>query len=242
MTARRGSLARLIALVLAALVFAALVGLGVWQAQRLTWKTDLIARTEARLAAAPVPPPTAAAFARIEAPEYLRLVLTGQYMEVPDTLVQALSVQGRGYWVMTPFISYDGQFVLINRGFIPEDRKADVPPALQGEQQISGLLRLSQPDGAFLRANDPGAGRWFSRDTSAIGETLGIPLVPWFLDLGTPGDVVAPGTLPVPGLTVVQFRNSHLGYALTWFALAALWAGGVVMLSRQRPGAMSHSA
>ncbi|WP_283178987.1 SURF1 family cytochrome oxidase biogenesis protein [Gemmobacter sp. 24YEA27] len=56
MTVRRSGAAGIVALVLAALVFAGLIGLGVWQVQRLAWKTDLIARTEARLMAKPVPP------------------------------------------------------------------------------------------------------------------------------------------------------------------------------------------
>lgn len=233
MSPGRGGAGRVIALLLAALVFLGLLGLGIWQVQRLAWKTDLIARTEARLAAPPVAPPTEAGFAEMEAPEYLRLTLTGQYLEAPPTLVQALTVQGRGYWVMSPFISYDGQFILINRGFVPDAVRDSVPPPPLGEQQLTGLLRLTQPDGAFLRSNDPGAGRWFSRDVAAIAGSLGLPQVaPWFLDLGEPGMAVAPGQLPVPGLTVVQFRNSHLGYAATWFTLAALWAFGIFMLLR----------
>lgn len=233
MTVRRSGAAGILALLLAALVFAGLIGLGIWQVQRLAWKTDLIARTETRLMAKPVPPPRAADFAAIEAPEYMRLALTGQYLEVPSTLVQALTVQGRGFWVMSPFISYDGQFILINRGFIPEAARDIVPAPPRGEKRLTGLLRLSQPDGAFLRSNDPAAGRWFSRDVGAIAGSLGLPQVaPWFLDLGQPGEAVAPGTLPVPGLTVVEFRNSHLGYAATWFALAGIWAFGLFMLWR----------
>ncbi|NPD16031.1 SURF1 family protein [Xinfangfangia sp. D13-10-4-6] len=225
---------------MAALVFIALIGLGVWQIQRLAWKTDLIARIDARLAAAPVPPPSEAAFSDMETPEYLRVALVGRYIaDGPDavplqTLVQALTVQGRGYWVMAPFLSNDGQFILINRGFLPETMKDAVPPVPEGQQNLSGLLRLSQPGGAFLRSNDPGAGRWFSRDVKAIGAVLGTPLAPWFLDLGQPGEVVPEGVYPVPGLTVVRLRNSHLGYAITWFSLAVVWVIGVGAVLRAR--------
>jgi surfeit locus 1 family protein len=35
---------------------------------------------------------------------------------------------------------------------------------------------------------------------------------------------------PRAGLTVVRFRNDHLVYALTWFALAAMMAAAIVYL------------
>ena len=44
-----------------------------------------------------------------------------------------------------------------------------------------------------------------------------------------------------PGMTVIQFSNSHLVYAVTWLSLAALWAGWLIYLWRRedgrRPGA-----
>jgi surfeit locus 1 family protein len=85
---------------------------------------------------------------------------------------------------------------------------------------VTGLLRASEPGGGFLRANDPADGRWYSRDVAAIAEAEGVgPVAPYFIDAGaTPN----PRGLPVGGLTVVSFRNTHLAYALTWFALAAL--------------------
>ncbi|WP_255351429.1 SURF1 family protein [Paracoccus sp. PAMC 22219] len=79
-------------------------------------------------------------------------------------------------------------------------------------------MRWTQEDGAFLRANDPAGDRWFSRDTQAIAGATGLdPVAPWFLDLDR-----GPGQgAPIGGLTVVSFPNSHLSYALTWFAMAA---------------------
>ena len=50
-------------------------------------------------------------------------------------------------------------------------------------------------------------------------------MAPFFIDAdATP----SPGGLPVGGLTVVHFPNSHLTYALTWFALAGLGAGASI--------------
>jgi surfeit locus 1 family protein len=99
-----------------------------------------------------------------------------------------------------------------------------------------GLLRFSEPGGRLLQANDPAAGRWYSRDVAALAAQQGLtgPVAPYFIDL-----VATPGAAPIwprPGLTVLQFRNDHLVYALTWFALAAIMAAaiGYVVLDARR--------
>jgi surfeit locus 1 family protein len=113
--------------------------------------------------------------------------------------------------------------VLVNRGYVPQERRdpSTRPEGqVEGSVTVTGLLRASEPGGGFLRANDPADGRWYSRDVAAIAEAEGVgPVAPYFIDAGaTPN----PRGLPVGGLTVVSFRNTHLAYALTWFALAAL--------------------
>ena len=220
MTARRRPVALLVA---AGIVFLVLMGLGVWQVQRLAWKTDLIARVDARVAADPVPAPPPAEWAglTVENAEYRRVSVGGEYRPDSDVLVQAVTERGAGFWVMTPLVTDYGWTVLVNRGFVAADRRDD-RPLPQGPQAVTGLLRLSQPDGAFLRANDPDAGRWYSRDTQAIAATLGLPdVAPYFIDADRAGE-----SQPIGGLTVIAFRNSHLTYALTWFAMA----GGLLVL------------
>ncbi len=221
MTTRRRPVALLVA---AGIVFLVLMGLGVWQVQRLAWKTDLIARVDARVAADPVPAPPPVDWAGLtaEGAEYRRVSVGGKYRPDSDVLVQAVTERGAGFWVMTPLVTDDGWTVLVNRGFVAADRRDD-RPLPQGPQDVTGLLRLSQPDGAFLRANDPDAGRWYSRDTLAIGATLGLPgVAPYFID----ADRASEGQ-PIGGLTVISFSNSHLTYALTWFAMA----GGLLVLT-----------
>ncbi|WP_374302663.1 SURF1 family protein [Paracoccus sp. (in: a-proteobacteria)] len=221
MTAHRRPVALLVA---AGAVFLVLMALGVWQVQRLGWKTDLIARVDARVAADPVPAPGPADWAGLTADsaEYRRVTVEGEYAPGGDVLVQAVTERGPGFWVMTPLETRQGWHLLVNRGFVATDRRDDRPlPA--GPQTVTGLLRLSQPGGAFLRANDPAAGRWYSRDTQAIATTLGLPEVaPYFIDADRTGE-----GQPTGGLTVIAFRNNHLSYALTWFAMA----GGLVVLT-----------
>lgn len=223
---------RLLALAASLLIVLLLFGLGVWQVQRLFWKTALIARVEQGLTADPVAPPGPQQWASLSFNdwEYRRISATGHYLPGADILVQAVTVRGPGFWVMTPFESRDGVPFFVNRGFVPSDRRNPGDwPAPEGEQTVKGLLRMSQEGGAFLRANNPAENRWFSRDTAAMAAARGLAqTAPYFLDLGAGGDASA---WPIGGLTVVSFPNNHLVYALTWFTLSG---GAGFMLYRLR--------
>ncbi|HEU0067085.1 MAG TPA: SURF1 family protein [Sphingomonas sp.] len=195
---------------------AVLLALGVWQVERRAWKRDLIARVDARLHAPPVPPPLRAR------PDdaYARVAVSGRYLPGRDTFVQAVTARGPGWWVLTPLRTADGRLILVNRGFA-SGRSA--PPSAQ--TRVTGLLRLSEPGGGFLRSNDPAADRWYSRDVAAIAARRGLgPVAPYFID----ADAASPASSaqPVGGLTVVRFSNNHLVYALTWFTLAAMTLAG----------------
>ncbi len=214
--------------VLLAFAFAAL---GVWQVERRAWKLDLIARVTARSTAAPAPLPPRAAWR--EDQSYRRVRVTGTLLNDRETLVQAVTDYGPGWWVMTP-LRTDTTTLLVNRGFVPNERRD--PKTRQAARSndpvtITGLLRTTEPGGGFLRSNDPAAGRWYSRDVAAIARARGSrDTAPFFLDAdATPN----PGGYPVGGLTVIAFRNNHLVYALTWFALAALSVAGAAMAWRK---------
>ena len=192
-----------------------LIALGTWQVQRLAWKRHLIAQVDARIAAAPVPAPATAG------PDdaYRRVRATGTFDIARDSFVQASTVRGPGWWVMTP-VRTDARTILVNRGWVP-DRSAPPPPP--GPVTVTGLLRLTEPGGGFLRSNDPAAGRWFSRDVAAIAARRGLPSVaPYFID----SDPIPGAGAPVGGLTVVRFTNNHLAYAITWYILALMSAAG----------------
>lgn len=234
--AARPPLVRLALLTGALAVFVMLCTLGIWQVQRLAWKTQLIATVEARQAAPLTPAPGPEAWAALtgENAEYRRVTVSGRYRTNSDTLVKAVTERGPGFWVMTPLATDQGWTVLVNRGFVPDDARALQDRSFpDGPVTVPGLLRMTQPGGAFLRANDPPARRWYSRDTAAIAAHQGAgPVAPYFIDAVAGPD---PDALPVGGLTVLSFRNSHLVYILTWFGLAALWAGWLIYLWHNGP-------
>lgn len=215
------------------LTFGGLVSLGIWQLQRLDWKLDLIERVEARVHAEPVAVPTPADWRNVsrERDEYRRVRLDGHYLPDRDTRVQAVTELGSGYWVVSPFRLRSGDIVLVNRGFVPPKWSGDQLDT--SEAEVVGLLRLPEPGGGFLRDNDAASDRWHSRDVQAIAEVRGLGRVaPFFVDAERAAGAIdaertASPEWPRGGLTVVKFNNHHLGYALTWFALAlgVAWAG-----------------
>jgi surfeit locus 1 family protein len=216
-------------LALVVLGIAALTALGIWQLERREWKLALIERVEQRVHAEPIPAPERAVTAAAD--EYRHVRLEGRYLDTPATLVQAVTELGGGYWVLAPFRTADGFTVLVNRGFVPPEEKTDaalLPPA---GTEVTGLLRLSEPNGGFLRTNDPAQDRWYSRDTAAIGAARELESVaPYFVDVDA-----GPAAWPRAGLTVIAFSNNHLVYALTWFSLALMLAAGTIAAGRKPP-------
>lgn len=213
-----------------------LVSLGVWQLHRLAWKRDLIERVEGRVHAPPVAAPGPERWLQVDAAnsEYLHVVVQGRYRHDGETLVQAVTERGGGYWVLTPFETVDGFVVLINRGFVPPTHRDPATRAkgqVEGVTTVTGLVRMSEAGGAYLRTNEPAADRWYSRDVAAIAEARGLTdVAPYFIDADANEALGADA--PVGGLTVIHFNNNHLQYALTWFGLALMVAGGAFLVLR----------
>ncbi|MCY7399098.1 MAG: SURF1 family protein [Sphingomonas bacterium] len=232
MTAGRAK--RLLLPALCILGVALFTALGVWQVERRSWKLDLIARVDERMHASPAAPPTAKAWPSLAAKsvEYRRVVATGVLLHDKETLVDALTERGPGWWVITP-LRTDNSTILVNRGFVPPDRadqRSRQAGQISGPMRIEGLLRLSEPGGRFLRPNRPAENRWFSRDVAAIARARQLgEVAPYFIDAGA---ALNPGGLPTGGMTVIRFRNTHLIYALTWFGLAALSLTGLVLVRK----------
>ena len=228
-----GSIARLVLLLaLALLAGAGFFALGVWQVHRLAWKEALIARVERNVNAVPAAAPGPGAWSGITPDdEYRRVRARGRFDYAHEVTVAATTELGSGYWVLTPLRTREGAWLLVNRGYVPMDLRAQVPPG-PAEGEVIGLLRPSEPHGRMLQANVPAAGRWYSRDVVAIAAAQGLtgPVAPYFID-----EVATPETStrwPRPGLTVLQFPNNHLAYAITWFALAAMMLAAFVYVLR----------
>lgn len=231
------STAALVALALLGLIlFVSLIGLGTWQVYRRAWKLDLIARVDQRVRAPPVDPPGPARWPSVTAAsdEYRHVRVTGTLLNDRETRVQASTELGSGFWLMTPLRMADGHVVLINRGFIsPGWKHSETSDATQ-PVTVTGLLRLTEPHGRFLRQNDPADNRWFSRDVQAIAAARGLSNVaPYFVDADATPANAGVAQEPISGLTVIVFPNSHLIYAITWYLLALMVAWAAWRVGRE---------
>jgi surfeit locus 1 family protein len=233
----------------AALAFVALCGLGVWQVERLFWKEALIAQANARLETPPVPPPPPAEWAGLDlaAAEYRPVSVTGRYdngreIHVIYTLTEPRGPSGGlGYVVMTPFTTKDGWIVYVNRGFVPAaktDPQSRAAGLVEGDAVVSGLLRAPGHRAWFMPSDNAAKNQWLSRDPALYAAAQGLPaekVAPYIIDAAF--DASLPGGLPQGGETIVSFPNNHLGYAITWFGLAAALAGVFAVFVRRRSGA-----
>ncbi|WP_211465335.1 SURF1 family protein [Collimonas silvisoli] len=238
----RSTTVLLVLAICAGLAFAGFVALGTWQLKRLQWKLDLIERVEQRVHAPAVAAPGPERWRQInaDADEYRHVRLSGKFLYALTAKVQASTELGSGFWLLTPLLTADGSVVLVNRGFNPAkagDQYQSVDSAAPELATVSGLLRMSEPGGGFLRHNDPAANRWYSRDVQAIAAARGLSRVaPYFVDAdAAPASAAqqADGKRPVGGLTVIAFHNNHLVYALTWYALALMVAGACFWVGRE---------
>ncbi|MGF6710852.1 surfeit locus 1 family protein [Luteibacter sp. W1I16] len=226
----RGVLVLGLMALLGVVLFAGFVALGVWQVQRRAWKHDLVARVDARVHAEPVDAPGRGQWSVVSASndEYRRVKLTGRFLQDKSVRVRASTELGMGSWLLTPLRLRNGDTVIVNRGFVSPTwcgGRATCTPGPSGETSVSGLLRISEPKGAFLQPNQPAEDRWFSRDVAAIAAAMGLDSVaPYFVDADAAS---SPGRGdgndgPVGGLTVIAFPDNHLMYAITWFTMALL--------------------
>jgi surfeit locus 1 family protein len=209
----------------AAIMFAILCGLGVWQGMiRLPWKLALIARVNGHMAAAPVSLDDVLRMKADDA-QYRKVALAGHFDHAREAYVFTTGPQGADepdYHVLTPFITDDGRILMVDRGEVPKALLAPSARAAgnrQDETRVVGVWRVPDPPGTFTPAPDLAHRIWYARDLAGIAAADHLRLAaPVLVEAdATPN----PGGWPKGGQTVVSFRNEHLSYAITWFGLAA---------------------
>jgi surfeit locus 1 family protein len=211
-----------------------LVGLGVWQVQRLQWKTQLLDRIAA-LRTAP-PEPLGVVLNRLGDRvdvDYTHVVFACPGLETaPSVRLYAVTEEGVGDRIISACpLPAGGAYrsVLVDRGFLAEGQPL-APPSRPAPLQtpLVGVLLKGVKSGMPRAAG----GEFFSRDVVAIAAALGAPApAPVFFMLESPAPR-GPGPRPAPVPTNIP--NNHLGYALTWFGLAAALIGVYVASLRSR--------
>jgi surfeit locus 1 family protein len=216
-------------------LFAALIGLGTWQLERLQWKLRLIADMNRNMHAAPISIDQALGTG-ISAGQYRRVFLSGRYANADEAYVFTTGPRGVPvYHVLTPIRLDDGRVFMIDRGLVPpalRDPSTRQAGQLQGEQRVVGILRTPDRPGPFTPVPDATLRIWYARDLAAIARSDHIKLaVPVIIEAD---DTRNPGGWPRGGQTAVNLPNDHLQYAITWFLLAAALAAVYFAYHRSR--------
>ena len=240
------------AFALAALI--AFLALGTWQVERKAWKEALIETLDARLSAAPAPLPARETWTRLtrSEDEFRRVAFSAAFVPGSQALVYGAGsslrgdVAGPGYWVFALARVTNGDLVVVNRGFTPEDRRDAKLEDTQnpgGIIDMVGVMRWPEQRSYFAAKDDPGRNLWFTRDHLAVAAAKGWlerwgSVAPFFIDLESP---MPPGGYPRSGPLQVRIRNEHLQYAVTWYALAAAVAVmyAIWLLNRRAAAASS---
>ncbi|KAK9389429.1 SURF1 family-domain-containing protein [Lipomyces mesembrius] len=207
-------------------------GLGVWQIQRLKWKTDLIAEYENRLILPPLvlPPqvnPGAAANL-----QYRRVLAKGKFRHDQEILVGPRVYEGEsGYVCITPFEREGGSTILVNRGWVRKDmanrRKPQSKALPTDEVFVEGLIKLPAKRNYFTPENEPTRGLFYFVDVPAFAAMTGAQpviieeLATQYLDsdIFVSWEVLANAGIPIGRLPKIDLKNNHAQYIATWFGV-----------------------
>jgi surfeit locus 1 family protein len=218
-----------------------MLGLGTWQVVRMGEKAAAIAERTERTTAEPIAFPFTADPADLRALEFRRATVTGVFRHEQEQYLAARSMRGNaGYQVVTPLEVTEGgpagAVVLVNRGWVPVDRKEPAARAdgqVAGAVTVEGVIRLSGTQAWMVPDNEPEKNVWFWEDLAGMARYLGIEdrVAPAFLETGPAEN---PGGFPIGGQTRVNLPNDHLQYAITWYALAVALAVIWYLYGRRR--------
>ena len=210
-----GDLMRFVAPLLFGLVGAAiLVGLGVWQLQRLEVKEAKIAAITAMLGAQAVDLPAVVAPGR---DRYRGVRAVGRFSGEAVFKLDSLRDAGPGKRVIAVLEMAGGRRVLVDRGIWLDGTEAT--PGAAHEAVVVGNLDWPQEVDSYTPAPEPATGLWFARDVPAMAAALGSEPV-MIVARAPTGD----GITPMP-VDTGAIPNNHWQYAMTWFSLAAVWLG-----------------
>ncbi|MBS0561094.1 MAG: SURF1 family protein [Proteobacteria bacterium] len=220
-----------------------LIGLGIWQVERLFWKEGILQAIDRAERSAPVPlvlGPTPFATDTVPAngpvmpSPFTKVAVTGRFR--PD-LAALFGAEVRptpsgvqmGAQLIMPLVRDGAPPLLVDRGWVPLSRSQPIatPP---GEVTVEGYVHPADHPGPFSARDDPAMRRFYTLDPGAIGNALGLkPVEPFTLiALGKQ----PPDLFPDPARRLPRPPNDHFSYAVTWFGLAValvvifgIWAG-----------------
>ncbi|WP_435141526.1 SURF1 family protein [Pseudopelagicola sp. nBUS_19] len=191
-----------------------LVSLGTWQVRRLTWKADVIAQIDDRIAASPVALPDQP---DPKTDKFLAVTTSGKITQDEIHVLASTRDVGAVYRVISAFVTNDGRRLMLDRGWIKPPEKETERPTV--EVIVSGNLHWPDETDSYTPKNDLDANIWFARDVPIMAAALHTePLLVILRDTSETDPSVTP--LPVDSKGI---PNDHLEYVFTWYGLAIVW-------------------
>ena len=185
-----------------------LLSLGFWQLYRLNWKLNLLSEIDSSLRNDPVE------FSKVDKKNYLRIKTSGIVDFNKQIYLYNLNESGKpGFEVINPIIINNENY-LINRGWIPFDKKDKPEINLINERNIIGTLKLQHKASTFKPENDINKNYWFTLNREDIFKYTGKKFSDYIIYLN--GDY----KLPKPKVITANISNNHKKYAITWFSMA----------------------
>ena len=198
-----------------------LVGLGFWQLERRDQKHALLAEMTHRMIA------PAESFEALlineDTATFRHATAEGTFENAQESYVFAPRNDDTGthlgYKVITPLRLTAGALVMVDRGWVPQEKR---DPLLRTKGQVEttvnvrGLLKPAASPGMFTPDPNLNDHIWYVHDIAAMAASFGLkPATTLYLEASTP----TPGG-PTPISDVPELPDNHLQYALTWFGLA----------------------
>ena len=184
------------------------IALGSWQIIRLNWKLELINQIESSLKDIPVN------LSNSKHKNYLRIKTRGSIDFEKQIYLYNLNEKGKpGFEVINPLKVGNNNY-LLNRGWIPFNKKEDETINVIDENYINGVLRKQIKPNIFKPKNDLSENYWFTLDRDDIFKFTGKNFSPYVIYLSGNNE------FPKPKSITANISNNHKKYALTWFSLA----------------------
>ena len=185
-----------------------LLSLGFWQLYRLSWKLDLINQIENSLKVEPIE------LQNGEKKNYLRIKTSGQIDFEKQIYLYNLNELGKpGFEVINP-IKIGKENYLINRGWIPFDKKNKPEINIIDQKNIIGTLMLQSKSSSFKPKNEIDKNYWFTLNREDILKFTGRNFSKYIIYLN--GNYENPR----PKVITAKISNNHKKYAITWFSMA----------------------
>ena len=184
------------------------LALGSWQIIRLNWKLELINQIETSLKDIPVN------LSNSKHKNYLRVKTRGSIDFEKQIYLYNLNEKGKpGFEVINPLKVGNNNY-LLNRGWIPFNKKEDETINVIDENYINGVLRKQIKPNIFKPENDLSKNYWFTLDRDDIFKFTDKNFSPYVIYLSGNNE------FPKPKSITANISNNHKKYALTWFSLA----------------------